>query len=243
MLLSSKEFVARAESNAAQVTSPAEALVSYPPATWFHSFVLSDGTRVESPIKSLDALQLEFDVFYSDIDFRGRSVLDIGAWDGAVSFEAKRRGAARVLATDFAWTHPHNSALEHFLFVRRNLGLDVEYRLIDIPELSKDTVGTFDFVMFFGVLYHLREPISILDRLADIANPWLILETHLDLGGVPYPAMRFYPTSELAGDATNWWGPNRMCVEELLKTAGFSEVQFTPYPLPEWSRGIFRARR
>ena len=33
-------------------------------------------------------------------DLRDKSVLDVGAWDGFYSFEAERRGAARVLATD-----------------------------------------------------------------------------------------------------------------------------------------------
>ena len=35
---------------------------------------------------------------------RGKTVLDVGAWDGFFSFEAERRGASRVLATDsFVW--------------------------------------------------------------------------------------------------------------------------------------------
>jgi tRNA (mo5U34)-methyltransferase len=244
MMTNREQIIARAESAAENISTPAEALTAYPPYTWFHSFLLSDGTRVDAPIKSYDVLQQEFDAFFSDIDLRNLSVLDIGAWDGAFSFEANRRGAARVLATDyFAWTHPHTRALEHFLFVRRDLGLDVEYRLIDIPELSKETVGTFDVVMFFGVFYHLREPISILDRLADIADRLLILETHLDLSDVPYPAMRFYPGAELASDPTNWWGPNRACIEELLKAAGFADVRFTPHPTapPSRYRGIFHA--
>ena len=37
-------------------------------------------------------------------DLSGITVLDIGAWDGFFSFEAERRGAKRVLATDLpAW--------------------------------------------------------------------------------------------------------------------------------------------
>src|SRR5690349_4369831 len=111
-MISPAQFAARAESSVAKVRSPAEAMMAYPPGTWFHSFVLSDGTRVDAPIKTVEQLQLEFDAFFSNIDFRGRSVLDVGAWDGAFSFEAKRRGAARVVATDyFAWTHPHTRAL------------------------------------------------------------------------------------------------------------------------------------
>jgi len=34
------------------------------------------------------------------VDFRGKSVLDVGAWDGYWSFYAEKRGAERVLATD-----------------------------------------------------------------------------------------------------------------------------------------------
>ena len=37
-------------------------------------------------------------------DVRGRSVLDVGAWDGKYSFEAERSGAARVVALDhYVW--------------------------------------------------------------------------------------------------------------------------------------------
>ena len=35
----------------------------------------------------------------------GQSVLDVGAWDGFFSFEAERRGAARVVATDYYSWH------------------------------------------------------------------------------------------------------------------------------------------
>src|SRR5262245_8319886 len=36
------------------------------------------------------------------IDFRGKTVLDIGCWDGYWSFYAERRGARSVLASDDA---------------------------------------------------------------------------------------------------------------------------------------------
>src|SRR5687768_7795990 len=38
--------------------------------------------------------------FIDSIDFRGKKVLDIGCWDGLWSFEAEKRGAAEVYATD-----------------------------------------------------------------------------------------------------------------------------------------------
>src|SRR5258708_11244294 len=43
--------------------------------------------------RSAALLEREFEVIFGPLDLRGRSVLDIGAWNGAFSFEAMRRGA------------------------------------------------------------------------------------------------------------------------------------------------------
>jgi hypothetical protein len=63
----------------------------------------------------------------------------------------------------------------------------------------------------------------------------------LELQDLTKPAMAFYPGSELTGDPTNWWAPNRAAVEALLKTVGFSTVLFTPHPAGPNVRGIFHA--
>lgn len=39
--------------------------------------------------------------------------------------------------------------------------------------------------------------------------------------------MIFHPVAELDGDPTNWWGPDRRCVESLLGPRGFKQVDFT----------------
>ncbi|HEY2733662.1 MAG TPA: hypothetical protein VGI70_06735, partial [Polyangiales bacterium] len=66
---------------------------------WYHSIELGHGVTTKGQSVMAEMLtesQLP--------DFRGRSVLDIGAWDGYYSFLAERRGAARVVALDhYAW--------------------------------------------------------------------------------------------------------------------------------------------
>ena len=236
------DFVARAEQLAAGLGTPAEALTQLGDQHWHHSFMLSDGTLVSGG-KSLGLLELEFEAILGSVALNGRTLLDVGAWSGAFSFEAKRRGAARVLATDmYAWTHPNIHGLEQFLYVRKDSGLDVEYKMLDIPDIELQAVGKFDIVLFLGVFYHLPEPLSILRRLYEIADPLLILETHLDLEDLPVPAMRYYPGTELGGDGSNWWGPNRQCVEALLRNAGFVEVNYRPHPTNR-ERGIFIASK
>src|SRR5262245_46217259 len=66
---------------------------------WFHSIDLGNGV-VTPGSKSVALLRAESDAIFGPLDLRGKSVLDIGAWNGNFSFEAKRRLAARVLATD-----------------------------------------------------------------------------------------------------------------------------------------------
>jgi hypothetical protein len=58
-----------------------------------------------------------------------------------------------------------------------------------------------------------------------VTREMLILETHVDLLDCEWPAMRFYPGLELAGDGSNWWGPNPLAVEKMLATVGFRTVK------------------
>jgi len=63
---------------------------------WYHNIDLGHGIvtpGIDNTPKKLGRLH-----FPERLD--GKTVLDIGAWDGFFSFEAERRGAARVLATD-----------------------------------------------------------------------------------------------------------------------------------------------
>ena len=237
-------LVGRAEALVARLGPPAEAINELGTDAWHHSFTLSDGTRVTGG-KTPEVLAREFEAIFGSIDMQGRSVLDIGAWNGAFSFEAMRRGAARVLAVDlYTWIDPRFRGLERFLYVRKDRGCDsVAYRVLDVQDVSKATVGTFDVVLFLDVLYHLREPLSIFDRLAEIVGEWLVLQSYLDpVDNCSVPAMRYFPGDELAGDASNWWGPNRACVEALLRTSGFREIRSSRHPIGT-DRGIFHARK
>jgi tRNA (mo5U34)-methyltransferase len=123
--------------------------------------------------------------------------------------------------------------------VLRATGLDVETREIDATEIDKDAVGEFDVVLFLGVFYHLFNPIATLQRLAGVTREVLVLETHLDAESESRPAMVFYPGDELNGDASNWWGPNRACVEALLRAVGFTRVECAAGS--GTSRGVFHA--
>ena len=207
---------------------------------WFHSIDLGHGV-VTPGKKSLKVLRTEADAIFRPLDLRAKSVLDIGAWNGYFSFEAKRRQAERVLATDHYCWSPEINGRATFELARTALKLDVEGLDVDVPDLTPERVGQFDVVLFLGVFYHLVDPIRALQNLAAVTKEVAVIETHLDLRMIDRPAMVFYPGTELNDDPTNWWGPNRQCVEALLKLVGFERVVYQPHPQVKDARGIFHA--
>ena len=181
---------------------------------WYHTIDLGNGVVTngadDTPYR-LARLNLP-------ASLNGRTVLDIGAWDGFFSFEAERRGASRVVAADYySWHGTGWGTKAGFTLAREALRSRVEDVDIDVMDLSPERVGTFDVVLFLGVLYHLPHPLLALERVASVARDLLILETVVDMVGVRRPAAAFYPT--------NWWGPNVPAVEAMLRSVGFRQVE------------------
>jgi tRNA (mo5U34)-methyltransferase len=208
---------------------------------WFHSIDLGGGV-VTPGATPLDVLERQVAVYFRD-GLAGLSVLDVGCWDGFNSFEAKRRGARRVLATDhFAWSEACWGSRDSFELAREQVGVDVEVLDIDLPDLTPAAVGRFDVVLFAGVLYHLRDRFGGLTQVGSLCERTLIVETHVDPLDVDGPAMVFYPGGALADDPTNWWGPNPACVTAMLDELGFSNVLCMPHPVHP-NRAVFHASR
>jgi tRNA (mo5U34)-methyltransferase len=192
---------------------------------WFHSIDLGQG--VVTP--GIDRNPRRARTVHVPQDLSGKTVLDVGAWDGFFSFEAEKRGAERVVAIDQrVWRSTPDgpwSGQAGFNLARRALNSRVEDIDVGIEELAPERVGTFDVVLFLGVFYHLPDPLPILERVASVTGERLILETHADLLWLRRPAMAYYPGDELASCDTNWWGPNLALLEALLRGHGFRTIE------------------
>ena len=157
-------------------------------------------------------------------DLTGKTVLDIGAWDGFFSFEFERRGAKRVFAVDtYAWDH---GGFDCFKAAHEYFNSKVEYRRMDVHELDPQAIGTFDLVFCAGVLYHMRNPLTGLERIRSVTAGQLILT--------------FFPGDE---DATkfNWHHggyPTRAWVEDALRAVGFARSQVIYTPSFRWAKKL-----
>jgi tRNA (mo5U34)-methyltransferase len=169
----------------------------------------------------IDALKARIRSFPIPEDLRGKRVLDVGAASGWNSFEMERRGAD-VVAVDCV-------EFEEFKMARGLLGSKVDYRILDVDELTPDSVGRFDYVLFFGVLYHLRHPLLGLERICALTTEAAFVESFVTDTGPDSTApctLEFYETNELGGQIDNWCGPNTNCLLALCRAAGFARVVF-----------------
>ncbi len=167
-------------------------------------------------------------------DLSGKRVLDIGAFNCCFSFECERRGAAEVIAMDL-----QGPAELGFPVLRDALDSRV-VRFVQgsVYNLNPVVLGEFDIVLFFGVLYHLRYPLLAIDQLRRILRGTAYIESlvidHRFLANgqdfqelasyhkalTEIPLWQFYKSDELAGDHSNWFGPNIRAVLEAFQSAG-----------------------
>jgi tetratricopeptide (TPR) repeat protein len=127
---------------------------------WWHSIDLGNG--IVTPGKKRPArMAAEFANTFARISLVGKSVLDIGAWNGGFSVEAARRGAARVVALDhYTWNLADFRGRETFELVNSITGLGLEAVDVDLdaPQLSLGGLGQFDVVLFFGRVLSFAGP-------------------------------------------------------------------------------------
>lgn len=168
-------------------------------------------------------------------DLTGKTVLDVGCNAGFYSIEMKKRGAARVLGIDFDERY-----LAQARFAAEISGVDIEFQTMTVYDVA-GLREQFDLVLFLGVLYHLRHPLLALDLLHDhVVKDLMVMQTMIRgsravrtveqdypfqetgiFNDPNFPKMSFIENS-YSHDPTNWWIPNKACVEAMLRSSGFT---------------------
>ena len=202
---------------------------------WFHTFALAPG--IYTPGIARDH-GYRLPLLGAD-RFAGRSVLDIGAFDGFYGFLAEARGARRVVAVDneqyVDWVRARFGVTlaggAGFRAIARLIPSRVEYHrmdALDVHELGE----RFDVALCFGILHRVTDPIALLQALADVLTPGgeIVLETygsHLPAG---CPAIEVHePGAVYARDDLVYWGFPPEGLRRLARIAGL-EVEVVDQP-------------
>lgn len=206
---------------------------------WYHEFDFGHG--VKTPKFCFPALWAMTEKFLDGIDFQGKTVLDIGCWDGYWSFYAERRGAKHVLATDITtqrWSKLSAAKLqvassamvpnEGFALAHEVFKSNVEYNgnvsVYDVAALGK----RFDIVLCLGVFYHLTHPMYALTQLRHaVQDDGLLVVESAIINEDQRSYMDFYYDCEDGNepyrrmDQSNWVLPTRRCLADMVKANYF----------------------
>lgn len=138
-------------------------------------------------------------------DFAGDSLLDIGCNTGHFCFEAKKRGADRVVGIDntrkyIVWARAVRDHVEMFH--------DVEFYNMDALEIEK--LGRFDYVLLLAALHYMPDVRNIFKVVGNVCKKVFIM----DLVMSPSLMEENTPLMEFRLDYKDFV-PNMACIREL----------------------------
>ena len=209
---------------------------------WWHTIGLGDG--VFTPGKSsLEEQNQRAQAIPSSL--QGKTVLDIGCWDGFYSFLCEQRGATVTAIDDFQHRDfvrsKYNTELtpgQGFRTAARCLESSLKPNKRDFVRLK----GAYDVVLFLGILYHQRHPLLALEHVSRLTRECAVIETHY-LSDEERPVLRFYPGASLNQDPTNFWGPSLSSLDLMLKDVGFRSVELISTWSGDDDRALLMARK
>jgi 2-polyprenyl-3-methyl-5-hydroxy-6-metoxy-1,4-benzoquinol methylase len=102
-------------------------------------------------------------------DVAGKTVFDVGCCLGYFCLEALARGARRAVGWDL-----NPDRVRQARAIAEMLGAAAEYGQRDIDQAVPEDV--FDVVICLNVLHHVRNPLLIIEKLAQVARETLIVE-------------------------------------------------------------------
>lgn len=195
---------------------------------WYHEIDFGDGVKSKgNPDPGNNRYIWEaIREFLGPVDFSGKSVLDIGCWDGMWSFHAEQHGAASVLGTDAnsqRWGATRGFEIAHEVF-----GSNVEYLGdVDIYTAPERLEGRrFDVVLFLGVYYHLSHAVYAFTQLRHLLNPGgTVIVEGSGINDTEHAYADFLngegPEPERC-DLSNWTIPSRRWMRDVLEMNYFT---------------------
>ncbi len=208
---------------------------------WYQHFELPNGLRTGDGAEPAYRPELRWRLMepFLPPDLAGKSVLDLGGNAGYFSIQMKLRGAGRCVLVD-----PYAEFAAQARFAARQFGVEVEIVEEDAHVYCLTTAERFDYVLFLGLFYHLKYPVIVLDRTAEMTRERLFVVSNIlgepasaaqqkdnyerftddeILENPAFPKMAFIEQL-YNGDPTNWWLPNHNALPALLRSAGMKVI-------------------
>ncbi len=155
-------------------------------------------------------------------------VAGIGAADGDLAFFLERQGL-RVDMIDNERTN--FNALQGARILKDALKSSVDIRSVDLDSQFSLAAEKYDVVFFLGILYHLKNPFFLLERLARIAK-YCFVSTRIAKQTADGQSLSSYPVAylvellEFNNDDTNFWIFSDHGLKSLIERTGWNLLSY-----------------
>ena len=155
-------------------------------------------------------------------------VADIGAADGDLAFFLERQGL-RVDMIDNEQTN--FNALQGARILKDALKSSVDIRSVDLDSHFSLGAEKYDVVFFLGILYHLKNPFFLLERLARITK-YCFVSTRIAKQTADGQSLSSYPLAYLVepqecnNDDTNFWIFSDHGLKRLIERTGWNLLSY-----------------
>ncbi len=136
-----------------------------------------------------------------------------------------------------------------FDLVHEYLDSKVDAVVDDFMTMDLDALGSFDVVFYFGVLYHMVDPLRALHRVRQVTKGVAAIETAITVvpGYEQASLIEFFAGKELNADYGNWFAPSEVALHGMCRAAGFARVSTasldTGPSAPRWRHLARRSAR
>jgi len=196
---------------------------------WYHDLDFPNGLKARAEDPDAEAHRKLWAWMRSEldkIDFAGKTVLDIGCWDGYWSFYAEQRGASRVLAIDDKTQNWGGGA--GLGLAKQLMGSSIETRTdVSIYEIGK-VKKRFDIVLCMGVYYHLLDPFLGFSQVRHRVHERSVIVFEGDFApdGVVQPKQAAYLN---VTDGYHCFMPTVTCLRQMLEANYFRVATESTY--------------
>jgi tRNA (mo5U34)-methyltransferase len=155
-------------------------------------------------------------------------VADIGAADGDLAFFLEKQGLS-VDVIDNEYTN--FNGLEGARALKEALMSSIAIRSIDLDSQFSLDAQKYDVVFFLGTLYHLKNPLFLLESLARITK-YCFVSTRIAKQTADGQPLSRYPVAYLLGpqecnnDDTNFWIFSEQGLKRLVDRTGWNLLSY-----------------
>lgn len=199
-----------------------------------HKHHLSDGYSYYgyNTINNIDHI---YNLLNGDLSIieNSQNILDMGCGDGDISFFLESiYPSKKFYCLDFPATNWNN--MQGIYTIKKALASDVEIIESNLDDHKTDIENhEYDMVLVLGLLYHLKHPLLLLEKIHQLKTKYLIMSTRIarflpahafDISN--YSVAYLAQSREINNDPTNWWIFTQKSLEVLFQRTGWNLVKF-----------------